>query len=527
MESFWRTLRKNIKGEVSTGIKSRRLVSRDSSIYELMPAAIVNPKDTADVAEIVRLVLKNKTKHPNLSLTPRSGGYDTGGGSIGDSIIINMAKNFNEKPTLKTSLLRTQPGVSMFDIKNTTRGTGLQLRYQPKNGEHFTIGGSVANNSGNLGRDVTELTVILGDGNPYTIKPLTKKALSQKIKEGTYESKLYKQLFDLIDDNYDTIRNARPKSPKNSMGYNLWSVWDRDTGVFDLTQLFVGSQGTLGIITEITIATQPRPAYRADFLIELPSLRHFGQIANIIGNHKPLSIAAYDSVPFLMRLKYGRTLHRQLGLRQYLKGRPGSMTIAVEFGGRSEPDVLRKISNLYEKLAPFNIVGEVHASDLIELQSKKIQRSNTTLARSQVHGRQPLPLIDDMSIAFRFLPKFIPELRRLIRKHKLPAIIQGDLNDGTVRVVPVVDILGTKHQDKIEELARELIPIVLKYDGSMAGDSNDGMLRGAWLPAVFGSEMYDIFRQTKEIFDPSYIFNPYKKTDASWDFSKSHTYTKN
>jgi FAD/FMN-containing dehydrogenase len=72
---------------------------------------------------------------------------------------------------------------------------------------------------------------------------------------------------------------------------------------------------------------------------------------------------------------------------------------------------------------------------------------------------------------------------------------------------------------------RELVPIVLKYGGTMAGEHNDGMIRGSWLPAVFGTEMYELFKEVKEIFDPQYIFNPYKKTDASWSYSMSHIRT--
>ena len=72
---------------------------------------------------------------------------------------------------------------------------------------------------------------------------------------------------------------------------------------------------------------------------------------------------------------------------------------------------------------------------------------------------------------------------------------------------------------------RDIVPLVLKYGGTLAGEHNDGMVRGPWLPAMFGDEMYQIFRETKEIFDPMYIFNPHKKTDATWDYSMEHIRT--
>jgi FAD/FMN-containing dehydrogenase len=85
-----------------------------------------------------------------------------------------------------------------------------------------------------------------------------------------------------------------------------------------------------------------------------------------------------------------------------------------------------------------------------------------------------------------------------------------------------MDIAGDQDRAKLEPVMRELIPIVQKYGGTMAGEHNDGMVRGPWLPAMFGQEVYELFKDTKEIFDPQYIFNPHKKTDASWEFSMSH-----
>ena len=69
---------------------------------------------------------------------------------------------------------------------------------------------------------------------------------------------------------------------------------------------------------------------------------------------------------------------------------------------------------------------------------------------------------------------------------------------------------------------KEVNNLVLKYGGSVSGEHNDGMVRGPWLEAQYGKEIVDIFRETKTIFDPDNIFNPHKKTDATWDFSFNH-----
>jgi FAD/FMN-containing dehydrogenase len=131
-----------------------------------------------------------------------------------------------------------------------------------------------------------------------------------------------------------------------------------------------------------------------------------------------------------------------------------------------------------------------------------------------------------MTVQPKYLPEFLPKIRKIIRKYKLPATLSGHFGDGNFHIVPLMDIEEKSEQAKLEKVMREVIPIVLMYEGTLAGEHNDGMVRGPWLPAVFGQPMYEVFKDTKEIFDPTYIFNPHKKTDASWDYSMEHIRTK-
>lgn len=157
----------------------------------------------------------------------------------------------------------------------------------------------------------------------------------------------------------------------------------------------------------------------------------------------------------------------------------------------------------------------------------QIRRSSLSLLRNRVHDKYASPFIDDMAVQPKYLPEFLPQVRRIIRKYRLPATLAGHFGDGNFHIVPLMDIEAKSEQAKLEPVMRELIPLVLKYGGTMAGEHNDGMVRGPWLPAVFGEEMYQLFKDTKEIFDPTYIFNPHKKTDASWEYSMDHIRTKN
>ena len=441
-----------------------------------------------------------------------------------------------------------QPGVFIRDIDPVLFEKGLQLGCVPASRAICTIGGIVGNNSGgeqslrygNADRSVRELSVVLGDGNTYVVKPLTKKQLDRKIAEKTFESELYRRVFELVNKNYDTVRNARPRVNKNSMGYNLWSVWDRETGIFDMTQLFTGSQGTLGIITDIKIEAVPKAPHSGLLLAYLPSMKNLGQIIDKVMEHKPATFEGFDDITFNLGIRYFKTFRKQLGTKEYLrqqahltksvakfKGHLPNILLMIEFDGQTQHEVIQKISRLHDDLKKYKIRMDIESDEKSSAPFWSIRRAALALLRNQISGRYASPFIDDMTVQPRHLPKFLPELRKIIRKYKLPATIQGHFGDGNFHIIPLMDIAGTKDQAKLEPVMRELVPIVLKYGGTMAGEHNDGMVRGSWLPAVFGQDVYALFREVKEIFDPHYIFNPHKKTDASWEFSMSHVRTQN
>lgn len=548
MESILVELREHLKGELITERADRLRFSRDASIYELIPDLVAKPKDSADIQTIVKTVAKNKPAYPRLAITPRSAGTDMSGAAIGSSIVLDMTAHFNKIDSFHENTLQVQPGTYMRDIDPLLFKEGMQIGSTPASRALCTIGGIVGNNSGgeqslrygNADRWVRELKVVLSDGNEYTLKPITKKQLDKKMAEDTFEGHIYKAVFELIEDNYELIKNARPKVNKNSMGYNLWAVWDRETGVFDLTQLFTGSQGTLGVITDITIKAVPKAAHSGLLLAYLPSIKHLGEVIETVMRHQPATFEGFDDITFNLGIRYFNTFRKQLGTKELVRqqahllksvakfqGHLPNILLMIEFDGNSHAEVLKKIELLHDDLKKFKIKMDVESDKQSSAPFWQIRRSALSLLKNQVKGRYASPFIDDMTVQPRHLTKFIPELRKIIRKYKLPVTLQGHFGDGNFHLIPLMDIVGTKDQAKLEPVMRELIPIVLKYGGTMAGEHNDGMVRGPWLPAVFGQEMFELFKDVKELFDPQYIFNPHKKTDASWEYSMSHIRSSN
>jgi FAD/FMN-containing dehydrogenase len=543
MEPLFHNLQRIFKGDVLTHREDLREHSHDASIYEIIPQAILEPKNVHDVQELVRFVHHHKQDYPSLSITPRSAGTDMSGAAIGNSLILSMTKHFSTIKGLSGNILHTQPGVFLRDIDPLLTAHQLMLGSAPASRAISTIGGMVGNNAGgeqslrfgNTDRLVRELKVVFADGNEYTVKPLNKKELVIKMNQANFEGRLYKQVYDLIERHYDLIKNARPKVNKNSMGYNLWAVWDHETEIFDMTQLITGSQGTLGIVTDIKMEVVPKPIHTGLLLAYVTSFKQLGEIIPIVMKYNPATFEGFDDITFNLGIKFFSHFSKQLGVKEMVKqqawlagsvarfkGHLPNIVLMIEFEGTTKEEVYGKISTLHDALKKFRLKMDIEGDEASSAPFWQIRRSSLSLLRNRVKDKYASPFIDDMTVQPKYLPEFLPKLRRIIRKYKLPATLSGHFGDGNFHIVPLMNIEGKHDQAKLEPVMREVIPLVLKYGGTMAGEHNDGMVRGPWLPAVFGQEMYEIFKETKEIFDPGYIFNPHKKTDASWEYSMDH-----
>jgi len=545
MNTLLTELKAIFKDDMRTDAATKEEYSHDASIYELVPEAVISPKNTRDVSRLIAFVTAHKHSYPSLALTARSAGTCMSGASIGSSLVVDMTRHFNTIHTASSTLLHTQPGVYIRDIDPELAKHNAMLGCIPASRALNTIGGMVGNNSageqslryGNTDKSVRELSVVLRDAQEYIFAPINKKQLDVKMKQSNFEGEIYRRVYQLIEANYDEIKQARPRAHKNSMGYNLWAVWDRDTGIFDLTQLLTGSQGTLGIITDIKMAAVPKAKHSGLLLVYLTNVKHLGEIIPLVTSHHPATFEGFDDITFNLGIKYFTMFRKQLGTKEWLKqqtmllgsvakfrGHLPNIIMMVEFEGDTYDEVNSKIVALDNDLKNHRIKvrTEIEGNEELSKPFWEIRRASLALLRNQIHGKYAAAFMDDMAVEPRFVPEFFPQVRKIVRKYKLAATIAGHFGDGNFHIIPLMTITDPAEQLKIEPAMRELIPIVLKYGGTMAGEHNDGMIRGPWLRTQFGDTMYELFKDTKEIFDPEYIFNPHKKTDASWDYSMDH-----
>ncbi|MFZ1258767.1 MAG: FAD-binding oxidoreductase [Candidatus Saccharimonas sp.] len=537
-------LSKIIKGDVDETDETLAFYSHDASLFELRPQAVVFPRDAADVKAIVAFVAEHKKDILNLSITARSRGTDMSGGAINDSIILDTSRYMTEIRDVSAKRATVQPGTMYRDFEAATLVHGSILPSYPASRELAGMGGLVANNSGGekslqfgkTDRYVQQLKMVLADGKEYTIKPLNRDELNKKMAQPDFEGRLYKRTFELLDQNYDEIKQAAPKVSKDSTGYHLWDVWDKQTGVFDLTKLFVGAQGTLGINTEATIGLVKKPAYAGTLVCYMTSIDNLGEVIPAVLEQKPATFECFDDNTLWLSFKFIFAFIKRLGFVTWimmclqlipdglaiLRGVP-KLILLIEFTGDSEDEVKQKVRAAKNNLShfPFSYMDE-NPSEASSRKFWLMRRESFNLLRSKVKDKHTAPFIDDFVVPPVHLSEFLPKLRKIIKKYKLIATIAGHLGDGNFHVIPLMNIEDPKERAKFKPAMKEVNSLVIKYGGSVSGEHNDGMIRGPWLKEMYSHSVLGYMKEIKTLYDPLNIFNPHKKTDATWEFSFKH-----
>ncbi len=561
-------IKKFFKGDVDTREDTLIAYSHDASILEVRPKVVVFPKDTVDVENLVKWVNENKTAHPELSITARAAGTCMSGGSLNESIIMDTTRYMNKVhwvrrvPTYRmrpkypgshdieiVGEVTVEPGCFYRDFEVETLKQNLLLPCYTASKSINAVGGMIGNNSageltlqyGKTEDYVKELKVVFSDGHTYTVRPVTRRELYTKIAQVDLEGRIYKQMFDLINDHKAMIDAAKPQVSKNSAGYYLWNVMTKgkteDEDLFDLSQVIIGSQGTLGIVTEITFKLVEKSPQSKLVVIFMKDLAPLGKLVDEILETKPLTIESYDDKTFGLAMKFFKDFVKAKGLWgtirfglsfipeffMVLTGGVPKLILLVEYAGNSPKEIDAQCVALKEKIAHFNLHVHITRNEKEAKKYWDMRRDSFALLRKHVAGRHTAPFIDDIIVRPEFLPKFLPELSKILDKYdNIIYTIAGHAGNGNFHIIPLMDFNDAKTLPTIIELGDQVYDLVFKYQGSIDAEHNDGLVRTPYLTKMFGKEITDLFQNVKDIFDPKLVFNPNKKVGGTMEYLKNH-----
>lgn len=542
-------IKKHIEGDVEFDEKTLDMHSKDTSLFSVRPQLVVFPKHAKDVSALVHFASMANKSGRKLSLTARAGGTDMSGGPLSESIVVSFVRYMNKFLELGARSAKCEPGLYYRDFEAETMKKNLLLPSYPASREICMMGGIVNNNSGGektlsygkTDRYVSKLWMVLSDGNEYEIKKLSEHELFLKMTQDTFEGKIYKDLYFLIQKNYKLLQEHKPQVSKNSSGYALWDVLDPHTKTFDLTKIFVGAQGTLGLMTKAEIQLVHPKSCKRMLVIFMKSTDILGMLVQDVLKFKPESFESYDDNTMKVAIRFAPALIKRLKgslfslaksflpeVWMVLTGGIPKLVLLAEFTAGSVEEASAQAEACHNAIkAKYKLKMRVTQSDTETEEYWIVRRESFALLRQNVRGMHTAPFIDDVAVHPSHLPTFLPELNALFKPYKIIYTVAGHVGDGNFHIIPLMDLTDPKTKVIIEELGPKVYDLVIRYKGSITGEHNDGIVRTPYVEKEFGTEVYNLFVQTKKILDPLNIFNPGKKVGGTIAYEEAHLLTKN
>lgn len=544
-------LKKIIEGDIENSNEILEKYSHDASLFEVKPEVVIFPKNTQDVQKVITWVRTHKRELPNLSVTARCAGTCMSGGSINESIILDFTRHMNKLVSFgQETKITVQPGMFYRDFEKITLEKGTILPCYTASKDINAVGGMFGNNSageqtlqyGKTEEYILETKTIFEDGREYIVKPLTKKELTDKIEQNDFEGNIYKKVYTLIQENKEKIAKAKPAVTKNSAGYYLWNILnekEENGNYFDLNKLLVGSQGTLGITTEITFKLIKPKKNTKLAVIFLKDLSILPELVNKILVYKPQTLESYDDKTFLLVLKYIIDFAKLLGLKNLFKllfsfGPETKMTLRhgfpklillIEFTNDSIEELNFEVEKFLREFKKIDKIG-VHVTKN-EFEARKywtIRHQAFNLIRYKLKKMKSKPFIDDVIVRPEFLPIFFPELYKILNQYKkdMTFAVGGHVGDGNMHIYTLLNPHNPNLEKIVMEVSDKVYTLTHSLKGSITAEHNDGIIRTPYLEEMFGKEICTLFLKTKEIFDPKYIFNPGKKVGGTKEYLRKH-----
>jgi FAD/FMN-containing dehydrogenase len=516
-------LQEHIVGEVLSSTRVRKYFSTDGGVFEVTPSMVVYPKNVSDVRKVTRFSWQLAEKGHVLPITARGRGSDQGGAAIGTGIVMVFPAHMNRLLELDTKqrLARVQPGLNYLSFEQAVQTHGLFLPPYPASLDYATLGGAIANNSageksvkyGDTRRYVEGLEVVLADGELIQTGRLNKRDLNRKKGLTNFEGEVYRQLDGLISDNWELIeQHAQLRGvSKNSAGYALSQVKQKD-GSFDLTPLFVGSQGTLGIVTEAIMRLE---SYMPKTTLMVVCFEDLSEANAAVSELLKLEPSALEMVDKHLLETIGRISPNRL--KGLIEPPYPELVLLCEFDDDGERKQSGKAKRAEKLLKDYRTSYKI--SDDYEEQQKlwSVRHSAAALIAHADDSLRALPIIEDGIVPRERLQEFITGIYALFEKYHLEVALWGHAGDANLHLQPFLDLARVTDRQKVFKIMDEYYEMVIRLGGSTAGEHNDGRLRGPYLPNVFGTEVYQLFQEVKHIFDPHNMFNPGVKIDVHRD----------
>lgn len=491
-----------LDGEVHCDPLTLQLYATDASIYEMLPTAVVRPRNLADVVAAVQYAQQH-----SLPIRPRGAGTGLAGESLGEGIVLDFSYSMRRILDSGADWVRVQPGVILADLNRHLQGAGRMFGPDPATRSVTTMGSVIALDGagshwpvyGSARNHVRKLQVVMSDGEVLEVSRHSTQGGDGPPKR----AELVRRLSQVIERDTAVIEENWPQSPVNCCGYNLrGAIQD---GHLDVAQLLVGSEGTLGVITEAEIGTVPLANERGVTLLFFAKLDQAARGSLEVAKLKPAACDLMDR----RLLSIARETDRSF---DQLIPPDAEAMLVVEMQGDSHEDVRQQQLTLTQRLQrkrkyAFHAISTLQRDER-DLFWRLVRRVVPRLY--QLKGAErPLPFIEDIAVPPEALPEFLVDMQNQLKHFQVTATMFAHTLQGQLHVRPFMDINNPSHVRRMQELASAIYEKVLAVRGTISGEHGVGLSRTWFVRSQYGPA-YDTMHEVKRVFDPDNIMNPGK-----------------
>ena len=515
-ESIARDLRSVLAGDVEFDPVSRRLYATDAGLSQVVPLGVVSPRDARDVSRLAAYA----TAH-GLSLVPRGMGSGLNGAAVGPGIQVDFTRYMSAVLELAPdrSWVKVQPGVGMASLNRYLQPYGVFFAPDPSSENHCCLGGMIGTNAsgarsvayGATKDHVLALQLVMADGSTFEARTLAQSSpeLAALLTSDSLAGRAFAAVLPELQAARQTIEAHMPRVVKNSCGYRVESVLDVDpatnTPVAHLQRLFVGAEGTLGLVTEATLNLVPLPLKRGIAMAYFPSVFASGEaVPGILALH-PTAVEIMDS-------RFLAVVRADDSRVDAMLPKDTDTALLIEFEGADEAELDERFATLRTHLDGTAAISLVRAANAAETEHLwRVRKSAVALMQRMPGPRQPLPFIEDITVHPTEMPACVNFLQTLFDREGVDAVMVGHMGDGNIHTRPVLDPKDPVDRVAMQRIYDEVTAYVLGVRGTMAGEHGDGLVHTPRLREMYGEEIYTLFTRIKNAFDPRGVLNPGKK----------------
>jgi FAD/FMN-containing dehydrogenase/Fe-S oxidoreductase len=512
---------RRFSGEIRTDYATRLVAATDNSVYQLVPVAVIFPRNEADVAIALRLAHADSFR--DIKLSPRGGGTGTNGQALCDGVIMDVSRHQDRilELNLSEGWVRVEPGVVLDQLNDYLRPHGVFFAPNLSPSSRATLGGMVNTDAcgkgsrvyGKTSNHVIELRSVLMDGSTLVSHRISVAELEKIKREPGLVGEIHRTVDEIVTTRRGTIAKQFPRLARFLTGYNLAHVYDAD-GYFNLNYILAGSEGTLAVVTQATLKLTPLPKHKQLLALRYTDFDAALRAANVLVQSDPGAIETVDST-IVGLAKNDVIWHSVAHLLEARDEAPLAAVNLIEFES-DDPDVVaRKVSDLVAtldrergepgKATGYSIATESH--DIAALWA--LRKKGVGLLGNAKGERRPVPFVEDTAVPPERLADYIRDFRAILDRHGLRYGMFGHVDVGCLHVRPALNLRDPEDGRLLRLISDEVTRLVKSYGGVLWAEHGKGF-RSEYSPTFFGPELYQELRRVKGAFDPYNQLNPGK-----------------